>query len=839
MKEKSKDHYFSSETTDAEKIEALKQLIESSGFAGFSCCGHSHEASEEAGVLWNDSGHRTQVEMAIWILTALEPGSAFHSLWSFAEFRRGFYNGLWAADYRSPYRNYCYVPLLFDSPVYTSHFFNPDNHKHIGQTNAGLILAYAATQVPLSPAIFENYWGNAYNMTLNNQETAANYHHTWRSNQQAASLNKSGFYLGIAAHYFTDLTQPMHAANFANGIGFEGSLQIPTKEDMRHARFENLADDILNNLDNADRKKLLCDPGKVTVDFSDSMPAITLNTARTSKDIFERKVRKMMEDLQGHWDKPIPYAPALAAYEEAFPKGQIATARFLQHWARANYDGQPFTKLKSDWVAVCERIDSVTKKLFPCMFYRRDGNLQLAFRFYDNGKWVEDTDTFKNFAESKTHSLATFAACYDKTTNHPALFIPDADGQLYYFHAPAGWQKIKITLPQGGKVKGAITALFDERYNKPAAFYRGENGLLHYVFWKDGAFHADPVNTMHHVAGAVAAVWDPRSAGSDNTGHLAVSYISGDGRVHHLNVREGNWTHQVLPMQIIGTHADPQMLALVYDAKAGTVGIFWGLIRYANAVVPESNPELKVREQLPAELQYSLVKEAYPTTPLGITAAGAISATTKPNMMVHFNAWETATRFREGAEFVHGQWIRQVFGPGFRSVGNVSAVDSQNQGIAVGSRSVYRDKLELQHHYPTLPFEAGNTITLRADNFRYLSVKEITPRKYPLVAVDTDITDSCKFIVGIPAAGKLTLRAYNQKYLGHMPTSSMGTIEAYYPEVNARATFDFTVLQNGQIVMLADNGKFLRRYPGRGDTHVIEAIEYRHFVCLFTPRKIQ
>jgi hypothetical protein len=293
-----------------------------------------------------------------------------------------------------------------------------------------------------------------------------------------------------------------------------------------------------------------------------------------------------------------------------------------------------------------------------------------------------------------------------------------------------------------------------------------------------------------------------------------------------------------LPMQIKGAHADPQMMALVYDAKAGTVGIFWGLVRYANAVVPESDPELKVREQLPAELQYSLIKEAWPTTPLGITAVGAISATTKPNMMVHFNAWETDTRFREGAEFVHGQWIRQVFSPSIRSVGNVSAVDSQDQGIAVGSRSVYRDKLELQHHQPTQPFEAGNTIVLRADNFKYLSVKEIAQHKYPLMAIETDITEPCKFIAGIPATGKLTLRAHNQKYLGRMRTNDMGTIEAYYPEVNTLSTFDFTVLLNGQLVMVADNGKFLRRYPGRFNTHVIEAIEYRHFVCLFTPRKM-
>jgi hypothetical protein len=837
MKEKAKGHYFSSETTDAEQIKALKKLLESPGFPGFSCCGHSHEGDEEAGVLWNDSGHRTQVEMAIWILTALEPGSAFHSLWSFSEFRKGFYDGLLAADYKSPYWNYCFVPLFFNSPVYTSHFFNPDNHLHIGQTNAGLIAAYAATLVPRSLAFFENYWGNAYNMTLSNQETAANYHHTWRGNQQAASLNKSGFYLGIAAHYFTDLTQPMHAANFANGIGFEYSLQIPTKEDMRHAKFENLADDILNNLDNADRKKLLCDPGKVSIDFTDSIDAITLNTARASKDIFERKVRKIMEDLQGQWDKPIPYAPALAAYEEAFPKGQIATARFLQHWARTNYEGQPFTKLTSDWVAVSERIDSATGKLFPCMFYRRDGNLQLAFRYYENGKWVEDTDTFKNFAESKTNSLATFAACYDKTTNHPALFIPDADGQLYYFHVTAGWQKIKITLPQGGKVKGSITALFDERYNKPAAFYRGENGLLHYVFWNDGAFRSGPVNTTYHVAGAVAAVWDPRSAGSDNKGHAAASYVSGDGRVHHLCVRNGDWTHQVLPMQIKGSHADPQMLASVYDAKEKTVGIFWGLVSYVNTVV-EHSPELKIRKQLPAELQYSLVKEAYPTTHLAITATGAISATTKPNLMVHFNAWETATRFREGAEFIHGRWIRQVFSPGSRSVGNISAVDSQNQGIAVGSRSVYRDKLELQQHNTPAAFKPGDTIALRADNGRFLSRINMGENGDPIQAAKFMIDEPSKFIVGLFEENRLTLKADNQKYLGRVSRNGLDPIEATHPSPNKTASFAYAVLLNGDIIMIADNGKFLRRYPGRDDTNSIEAIEYRHFVCLFTPRKM-
>ena len=77
-------------------LEELKKLSEEDGFPGFVGCGHAHQ--DETGILWNDAGHRTQVEQAIWILTVLEPGNAFLSLWSEALFRRGFYTGLWQAD---------------------------------------------------------------------------------------------------------------------------------------------------------------------------------------------------------------------------------------------------------------------------------------------------------------------------------------------------------------------------------------------------------------------------------------------------------------------------------------------------------------------------------------------------------------------------------------------------------------------------------------------------------------------------------------------------------------------------------------------------------------------
>jgi phospholipase C len=87
---------------------------------------------------------------------------------------------LYDADFKPAYNN----PVL-GQPTYKSHFYDPDTGKNwLGDTDP--------TAVTQGTRYF-NAAVQAY---------------------QAGDLATAGYNLGLALHYFTDLTQPMHAANF-------------------------------------------------------------------------------------------------------------------------------------------------------------------------------------------------------------------------------------------------------------------------------------------------------------------------------------------------------------------------------------------------------------------------------------------------------------------------------------------------------------------------------------------------------------------------------------------------------------------------------------------------
>jgi phospholipase C len=89
--------------------------------------------------------------------------------------------GLWDADKKAPYNN----PVLEVVPTWKSHFYDPDT-----QTN----------------------WLGEF------QPTAVSEGITYYREAQRAfrreHWQEAGHKLGVALHYLTDLTQPMHAANF-------------------------------------------------------------------------------------------------------------------------------------------------------------------------------------------------------------------------------------------------------------------------------------------------------------------------------------------------------------------------------------------------------------------------------------------------------------------------------------------------------------------------------------------------------------------------------------------------------------------------------------------------
>jgi len=647
---------------------AANSIDGADSLAAGGCCGRH---GSEPGVLWNDAGHRTQIERAIWILAAAEPAGEILSLWSMKFFRDAVYEGIWAADYKDPYNNFGKIPF-YEGPFWTSHFWNPATGTNYGQENLVMRLVSGA---------IKEFDKNALTAALYNLDLAVQMHDWWTGGTRTqVVLMRMGYHLGIALHYVTDLTQPMHAANFTNVWGFQGSVSF-NKDDKRHSAFEGLADKLLDP-SRSERATLLQDAAVARMVFQDGLQALIESTAKDANGVF-LTMKPVLENMKPN--EAFPEAAGLRALQAALPRGQRNTALVLQQWVRQSR-GQG-RGLRSDWMAVSERKDaSGTRR--PCMFYRRDADLHPVFRFLEGSEWREDPNpAFAEFAGTGINAATAFAAAYDEgATDHPALFVANSEGQLFYVNAagsPRQWTKSGPLLGAGvQRVAGSIVSTYDERYGTPSAFFRSWDGVLHYVCWdkQRSAFAVYPFADQPRVGGAICAVWDPADSGlGDGKGHIAVCYVRGDGALQYLHVRQGAWKSLVFEIDAeakkAGAHADPRMLAAVYSQQFMHVAVFWGLVRYVKKQVPQ-DPELYFWEQQPGELRRTEVSIAGLNTLVlrdGSSAAepehagsatgdafatGGIGAASKPRLAVHF-----AAPNREGFQMrvIYEQDARGIF----------------------------------------------------------------------------------------------------------------------------------------------------------------------------------
>jgi hypothetical protein len=102
-----------------------------------------------------------------------------------ARWQAGLYDADWYAQYNDNGAWFPNDPLVHDVNGWKSHFYDPDTRKNF----AGETKPTARTQAAL-------YWGRA------------------RAAIDKGDLRAGCYDLGLALHYVTDVTQPMHAANF-------------------------------------------------------------------------------------------------------------------------------------------------------------------------------------------------------------------------------------------------------------------------------------------------------------------------------------------------------------------------------------------------------------------------------------------------------------------------------------------------------------------------------------------------------------------------------------------------------------------------------------------------
>lgn len=122
-------------------------------------------------------------------------------------FHDGLARGLWDADNRSPYND----PIVDLVPTWASHFYDPDTRTNwMGQT--------APTALSEGLRFYDESLGALVR----------------------ADHGQAGYALGLSLHYFTDLTQPMHAANFtwmdSQEFGYHTDFERYVKNILHHIR---------------------------------------------------------------------------------------------------------------------------------------------------------------------------------------------------------------------------------------------------------------------------------------------------------------------------------------------------------------------------------------------------------------------------------------------------------------------------------------------------------------------------------------------------------------------------------------------------------------------------
>ncbi|MGX5576268.1 zinc dependent phospholipase C family protein [Bacillus toyonensis] len=155
------------------------------------------------------------------------------TFFSFHNLKNAFEQGLYDADHLDQFNNggtgYIGIDGLI-SGGWKSHFYDPDTGKN-----------YKGESSPTARTEGAKYFHLAGNY-LYNQDP-----------------EKAMYYLGVATHYFTDVTQPMHAANFTN-------VELsPRHSSLFHSAFENYVTEIQHTFNDSQNTmtgdyNLLVDP---------------------------------------------------------------------------------------------------------------------------------------------------------------------------------------------------------------------------------------------------------------------------------------------------------------------------------------------------------------------------------------------------------------------------------------------------------------------------------------------------------------------------------------------------------------------------------------------------
>ena len=189
---------------------------------GDGCCGPRFVGRPGAvEPAWKDHAHKHAL---LWAALLLTPGLSneareFQQLWSNPVFKQGVVDGLHAADFQDPWRG-THVGIFYRS--FDNHFYDPVRKNNF----------------------YENHWtalcdGRRYfNMAVHMGRRMKK---LWPDAPDDL-IRATAFNLGLSVHFLSDLTQPMHTANFTNYYGAYFEDRNQSSADKRHEGFEEAGD---------------------------------------------------------------------------------------------------------------------------------------------------------------------------------------------------------------------------------------------------------------------------------------------------------------------------------------------------------------------------------------------------------------------------------------------------------------------------------------------------------------------------------------------------------------------------------------------------------------------
>jgi hypothetical protein len=290
------------------------------GSAHSCCCGLRNVAPTDADdigaatLIWDDRTHRKIVEIAVHRLAssphATPESRMVTSFFQIPAIPEAVYEYLLLADYDERYAGAKLGPNWF---TYLPHFYDPTTGTNYGN----------------GPFTALSYGRQFFNLSVYHAR-----HYRWGGNHISAAV-AAAQYLGLALHYLTDLTQPMHAANFTNVFGEfqQSSVLIPSIIDRRHSGFENYADDRVK-AGYLDHTQLIASDFEVA--SLTSVDDLLKSVATEMRDVFYRHVlaparKKRLSPgiYAGTWGQE-----ADAGLDRSLKRAPNITARFLNFWAR-------------------------------------------------------------------------------------------------------------------------------------------------------------------------------------------------------------------------------------------------------------------------------------------------------------------------------------------------------------------------------------------------------------------------------------------------------------------------------------------------------------------------